>query len=837
MRKYSIIATFVFCCSTLFTTNFSFATSIKDDLNTENIKAPPRDVQDILRLVDQTKPDQSIVDRAKKVVATPLPLSQDNEVLNHFYARRSAAFEDLGNTGEALKSIEIAVNLHTSTNPRLHLSDLIKLAVLESTIGQQSKAITLIKKAQAYQLSALPKSSGVQMSMGRQLLTYYVNSGNFEQAQKTLEMMENTLSDLKRSRGYMEYGPSWEASFESARGVYFSGQGQWLESERSLRKTLHLLEAQYQKVQNSSSKIDIVGDDARSVPDSSNNPRGYINQISNRELNLANVLLRQRKLIDAEFYARKSITLSLSSFGSNSIQVARGLRSLANIINEQGRYAEAVLLSKAALATVRAAGATGANNTLAAAQKSLGSALVADGKYVEANQVFEEMAAGIKTDPDMAKSYQFGDLDWVLAMLKTGKFNQAFDMSSAMLKRLELSADKNSPRAAMVRAFEAASLQAGGKWSEADVAYKASIPILIDQARNDAENDTSSIKQQQRMTFLLESYLASLAHTVKTDTNQALSATAQAFQVADIARSSGVQRALTASAARASINDPQLASLARQEQDLQKRINTLSDLLTGLRSATPDQQLPGVQGKIRSDIEIFKSQRDLLKKNIEKKFPENTEGLLKLAELYFFVQKYQKGIDYVNKALRIDENLAKAYFLKGSIYRESGDTSKAISSLETAIEQDNKFEDAFYDLGVIYASRKNPIAFDYYNNVIKLNPTNQTVKYARAKLLQDLGKIDEAISEYKNCLKSDTNCQNCYYNLGAIYLQFKKDNQKAIEFLSKAIEVNPSYLEAYFARGYAYSLLKQKESAKADYNMCLKIQPNYELAIQALNNI
>ena len=73
--------------------------------------------------------------------------------------------------------------------------------------------------------------------------------------------------------------------------------------------------------------------------------------------------------------------------------------------------------------------------------------------------------------------------------------------------------------------------------------------------------------------------------------------------------------------------------------------------------------------------------------------------------------------------------------------------------METAIEQDNKFEDAFYDLGVIYASRKNPIAFDYYNNVIKLNPTNQTVKYARAKLLQDLGKIDEAISEYKNCLK------------------------------------------------------------------------------------
>lgn len=359
MSKFSFVIILMLCCSTPFTTNFSFATSIKDEINTENIKAPPRDIKDILKLVEQTKPDLAIVDRAQKVVAIPLPSSQDSEVLNHFYTRRAAAYEDLGNTGEAFKSLEIAVNQHPSTNPRLHLSDLVHLSILESSIGQQSKAIALIQKAQAYQLSALPNSSGMQMSMGRLLLTYYANSGNFDLAKKTLETMEGVLSNLKRSRGYIEYGSNWEAAYESARGIYFSSQGQWLESERSLRKTLYLLEAQYQKVKNSSLKIDIVGNDTRSFADSSNNPRVYVSQISNRELNLANVLLRQRKLIDAEFYARKSITLSLSSFGSNSIEVARGLRSLATIVNEQGRYAEAVLLSRLAVSTVKAAWCSG----------------------------------------------------------------------------------------------------------------------------------------------------------------------------------------------------------------------------------------------------------------------------------------------------------------------------------------------------------------------------------------------------------------------------------------------------------------------------------------------
>jgi CHAT domain-containing protein len=658
MRKFSIVITLILCCSTLFGANFSFATSSKDEVNVENIKAPPRDIKDILKLVEQTKPDLAIVERAQKVVAMPLPASQDNEVLNHFYTRRSAAFEDLGNTGEALKNLDIAVNKYPSTNPRLHLTDLINLSILENSAGIQSAAISYIKKAQAYQLSALPNLNGFQIPMGRLLTSYYVNAGNFEQAKKELDTIESTLSSLKRSRGYMEYGPIWESGYESARGIYFSGQGQWLESERSLRKTLHFLEAQYQKVKNSSIKIDVVGDEVRSAADASNNPRVYVSQISNRELNLANVLLRQRKLIDAEYYARKSITLSLSSFGSNSIEVARGLRSLATIINEQGRYAEAVLLSRLSLATVKAAGATGANSTLALAQRSLGTALVADGKYAEANQVFEEMAAGIKTDPDMAKTYQFGDLDWVLAMLKTGKANQANEMVGGMLKRQELGAEKNSPRLAMIRAFDAASLQAENKWTEADGAYKLSMPILIDQARNDAENDTTSIKQQQRMTFLLEGYLASLANTAKIDPNQATTAAAQAFQVADIARGSGVQRALTASAARASIKDPQLAGLARQEQDLQRRINTLSELLTGLRSASPDQQLPAVQGKIRSDLEVFKSQREALKKDIEKKFPDYAE----------LVEPKPASIERTQRLLKADEVLVSWYFSENTGY-------------------------------------------------------------------------------------------------------------------------------------------------------------------------
>jgi len=397
MRRLSLLQSLFLCCfSILLVSNISLASPTKDEVDVESIKAPPRDVKDILRLVEQTKPDLAIVERAQKVVATPLPDSKDNEVLNHYYTKRSAAFEDLGNTGEALKNLEIAVNQYPSVNPQFHLNDLINLSVLENSAGKQSSAITLIQKAQAYQLAALPRLDGYQITMGRLLTTYYVYSGNFDAAKKELDNLESKLNGLRGSRGYMEYGSNWEAGYESARGIYFSGQGQWIESERALRRALHLLETQYQKVKNSARKVDVVGEDVRAATDASNNPRIYVTQISNRELNLSNVLLRQRKLIDAEYYARKSITLSLSSFGSNSIEVARGLRGLAAVVNEQGRYAEAVLLSRLAVSTVKAAGATGANGTLAAAQRSLGSALVSDGKYAEANKFLKKWQLALK---------------------------------------------------------------------------------------------------------------------------------------------------------------------------------------------------------------------------------------------------------------------------------------------------------------------------------------------------------------------------------------------------------------------------------------------------------
>jgi len=633
-----------------------FATQNKDEVDIENIKPPPRDVKDILRLLEQAKRDITQLEKAEKIVAIPVPSSQNNEELNAFYVRRAKANQDLGRINQAIADIGLAVDAHPSRDPQLHLIDLINLGTFENFGGNNTSAIKAYERARDWQASRLPNQTGMELSIKRHLINGYSIAGNFEQAQKELDAQQNVFIRLRSSRNFSIYGPIWEANFESTRGMYFLNQGQWVESERALRRAIYLLEEGYQRVKGSARKVDDLDQVVRVYSDATNNPRNLVTQIISRQLNLSSALLQQRKLIDAEFYARKATQFALDSFGKSSIDVGRSLFILSQVINEQGRSAEALLLAQAGLKSVQDAGVASNSVTLANARRAYGNTLVADAKYEQADKVFNEMVAGIKSDPDLAKNFKTEDLSWALALLKINKFEQAQQMTASLLTKSTNEATKDSSRVALIKAFNASALQLQGNNHQAISEFKLSVPILLNQARNDSENATESVRQTQRLTFVLEEYLSALAQQAKIDSSG--SAAAEAFQIADFARGSGVQRALTSSAARANISDPQLASLARREQDLQQRINTLSELLTGLASSPPEQQLPLVQAKIRTDISNFKSQREDLKKEIEKKFPDYAE----------LVEPKPASVERTQKALKPDEVLVSWYFGSKAAY-------------------------------------------------------------------------------------------------------------------------------------------------------------------------
>lgn len=628
---------------------FCLAQLASDEGDAENLKLPPRDIKDILRVIQETKPDFTLQEKAKKVLALPVPSSTDSEVLNHFYYRKAIAEETLGNNSGAVANLKKVVNEYPSNQAGLSIEELFTYALREADAGNYVTSNQALERARA---KVPPNLRGWYLTLDKNIGIQCSIMGDFACANEKLKLIENNITQIKsvaRNVSATRYA-NWDLSLEHVRGYIFLSEGKFIESERSFRRALKL----NQDILNDLKDVGghPLDNEARVIQDDTNSARPFITY---RILLLglsARSYLGQRRLVEAESQAREALLMSLKNFGPSSATTGRTLALLASVVSEQGRQPEAVLLANAALKAYQDAGLIASSNRIADARRAIGTALVADGKYQEADKVFNQMKLGVKDNAEYAATHNFNDLDWVLALLKIGKGNESLVMTQNLLTQESGRLDKASPRLATVRSFHASALQAANKTSEASSEFKQSIPILMDQTQNNAENDSISVRSLQRSTFLFESYIANLASEAKSNPSQLAPVAAEAFRVADVARGSGVQRALTASAARASIKDPQLANLARQEQDLQRRINTLSSLLTGLLSTPATQQLPGVQAKLKTDIETFKSQRDSIKKEIERKFPEYAE----------LVDPKPATVERTQRLLKPDEVLVSWYF-------------------------------------------------------------------------------------------------------------------------------------------------------------------------------
>ncbi len=215
----------------------------------------------------------------------------------------------------------------------------------------------------------------------------------------------------------------------------------------------------------------------------------------------------------------------------------------------------------------------------------------------------------------------------------------------------------------------------------------------------------------------------------------------------------------------------------------------------------------------------------------------NIEAFLKLAELYLYMKKYEESVSNANEALRIDKHRGKAYFIKGFVYKETKDTLRAISNFQTCVEQEPNYYDAIIQLGNLYSTHNDPIALQYYNSALKLQPHSVEALYNRGLYYQNTGAAEKAVTDYNQLLKLNPRYGFAWFNLGYIAMKFEKDYQKAIPLFTNALNYENYYVEAYYNRGICYEKVGDKQKAKADYLEALSIFPTYDLAKKALKGL
>ncbi len=220
-------------------------------------------------------------------------------------------------------------------------------------------------------------------------------------------------------------------------------------------------------------------------------------------------------------------------------------------------------------------------------------------------------------------------------------------------------------------------------------------------------------------------------------------------------------------------------------------------------------------------------------------YPERIATLLKLSEFQYILKQYEPSFATLDKILTLEPRNPDAFFMMGMNFKETGDTTRAINSFQTAVEVEPGMVDAWISLGQLHASISSPLAEQYFNNAIDeaLPGRGQIISlHAKADYLRDQEQLEEAKALYQEINRLDRQYEEGYFNTGVIY--FKQDSiEKAYEHFNMAVEVYPLYVKAYYFRGLTAELLGKMAQAKADYQHALNLMPDYTEAQQGLARV
>ncbi|MCU0370834.1 MAG: tetratricopeptide repeat protein, partial [Bacteroidales bacterium] len=207
------------------------------------------------------------------------------------------------------------------------------------------------------------------------------------------------------------------------------------------------------------------------------------------------------------------------------------------------------------------------------------------------------------------------------------------------------------------------------------------------------------------------------------------------------------------------------------------------------------------------------------------------------AEVYLILKDYARAFEYTKKALDLDRINPVAHFIRGYAYMELGDTSLAIKNFQAAADQDQNYYAAFVELGSLYLAMKSPLAVQYFQSAIRVDPARGEAYYLLGMTFQEQENIPKAVENYEKLLVVSPDMKEGHYNLGYINLVYINDFETGARYFSRAIALDPQYTDAYFNRGYCYELLGDYPNARKDYLKALEIVPNYDRSIIGLNRL
>lgn len=166
---------------------------------------------------------------------------------------------------------------------------------------------------------------------------------------------------------------------------------------------------------------------------------------------------------------------------------------------------------------------------------------------------------------------------------------------------------------------------------------------------------------------------------------------------------------------------------------------------------------------------------------------------------YFAEGYFEDTIYALEKANKLNANVAKNYFLSGKSYAFLGKLDKAKDSFHKAIELKPDYLEAHYQLALVLLEKKMfNQAMDELNKVLDLNPNFYVARLVLANILVNEGQLESALKHYHVLADKPLRSQDqAEVHLALARLFLKQETRiQAQHLLQKALKLNPQSEEA-----------------------------------------
>jgi tetratricopeptide (TPR) repeat protein len=190
-----------------------------------------------------------------------------------------------------------------------------------------------------------------------------------------------------------------------------------------------------------------------------------------------------------------------------------------------------------------------------------------------------------------------------------------------------------------------------------------------------------------------------------------------------------------------------------------------------------------------------------------------------LAELYALTGNADLALEQTDKILPFQPKNEAMLIAAGAARLKKGEVDKALAHFIKAKEANPNSFAARMNIAAMHSLQKKiPLAIKEYEEVLKLDPERVEALNSIVRLQLSQGNFKAAFDHAEQHLsKSKTKNQAKIYELMGLAKLSGKEYSKGVEYLNRAIEINPNLISAYFMIGNAYAAQLKFDTAIEQY--------------------